>query len=219
MHCLKFFWAQVRRGNFLVGELKRTARFVSSNLERPRATVPEKFTGIRVRSDGELGHANMQAPMKVGLQLPSFTGATDWLNLERPNATNHDRLEALKRESKGRPILVHFWSLTSDTAQTNLTQIADWRDQRKREGLRVIAVHSPQSATEKKQRAVRDAVERFNLIEPCALDNEHKIRAEVGDEATVFAGVFSVRHRRHAALFIRRRGRVWSASKTNWMNC
>src|SRR5688572_1985998 len=101
------------RGNVLVRKLKRTARFVSSNLQRQRETIPEKyllFTSIRVRSDGELGHANMQALMKVGLQLPSFTGATDWLNLERPNATNHDRLEALKRESKGRPILLHFRS-------------------------------------------------------------------------------------------------------------
>ena len=132
----------------------------------------------------------MQALMKVGLQLPSFTGATDWLNLERPNATNHDRLEALKRESKGRPILLHFWSLSADTANINLAQIADWRDRRKREGLRVIAVHSPQSETEKKQRAVRDAVERFNLIEPCALDNEHKIRAEVGDEAKSLPAYF-----------------------------
>src|SRR5688500_19604684 len=114
----------------------------------------------------------MRAPMKVAVQLPSFSTATDWLNLERPNATNQDRIEAFKRETRGRPVLVHFWSQSSETAKSNLTQIADWRDQRKREGLRVIAVHSPQSATEKKQRPVLDAVERFNLIEPCALDRK-----------------------------------------------
>ena len=120
--------------------------------------------------------------MKVELQLPSFAGATDWLNLERPNATNHDRIEALKKDTKDRPTLVHFWSLSSETSKTNLMQIADWRDQRKREGLRVVAVHSPQSEAEKKQRAVRDAAERLNLIEPCALDNEHKIGAEFDAE-------------------------------------
>ena len=115
--------------------------------------------------------------MKVEIQLPSFAGASDWLNLER-TATNLDRLELLKRETKSRPTLVHFWSLSSEPATINLMQIADWRDQRKREGLRVIAVHSPQSEDEKKERAVNDAIERFNLIEPCALDNEHKLRAE-----------------------------------------
>jgi hypothetical protein len=132
----------------------------------------------------------MQTPMKVELQLPSFAGATDWLNLERPNATNHDRLEALKRETRGRPTLVHFWSLSSEPAKTNLMQIADWRDQRKREGLRVIAVHSPQSEAEKKQRAVSDAVERLNLIEPCALDNEHKLRAEFNEQPDVLPAYF-----------------------------
>ena len=129
-------------------------------------------------------------PMKVQTQLPSFSGATDWLNLERPNATNHDRLEALKRETKGRPVLVHFWSLSSEPATTNLTQIADWRDQRKREGLRVIAVHSPQSEAEKKQRAVRDAAERLNVVEPCAFDNEHKLRNELDDEQNVLPSYF-----------------------------
>jgi serine/threonine-protein kinase len=69
-------------------------------------------------------------------------------------------------------------------------QIADWRDQRKREGLRVIAVHSPQSDAEKKQHAVRDAVERFNLIEPCALDNEHKLRQEFGEESETLPAYF-----------------------------
>jgi hypothetical protein len=133
---------------------------------------------------------NMQTPMKVELQLPSFAGATDWLNLERPNATNQDRLEALKRETKGRLTLVHFWSLSSEPAKTNLMQIADWRDQRKREGLRVIAVHSPQSDAEKKQRAVSDAVERLNLIEPCALDNEHQLRAEFNEQPDVLPAYF-----------------------------
>lgn len=132
----------------------------------------------------------MQTLMNVELQLPSFSGAADWLNLERPNATNHDRLEALKRETKRRPTLVHFWSLSSEPAKTNLMQIADWRDQRKREGLRVIAIHSPQSATEKKQRAVADAAERLNLIEPCALDNDHKLRAEFGVARDVLPAYF-----------------------------
>jgi eukaryotic-like serine/threonine-protein kinase len=133
---------------------------------------------------------NIQEPMKVEIPLPSFAGATDWLNLERPNATNHDRLEALKRETKGRATLVHFWSLSSEAAKNNLTQIADWRDQRKREGLRVVAIHSPQSEAEKKQRAVRDAVERLNLIEPCALDNEHKLRDEFDEQSHVVPSYF-----------------------------
>lgn len=128
--------------------------------------------------------------MKVELQLPSFFGASDWLNLERPNATNHDRIQALKRETKGRPTLVHFWSLSSEPSKTNLMQVSDLRDQRKREGFRVIAVHSPQSKTEKEQRAVREALTRLNVTEPCALDNEHKLRDAFDEDANVLPAYF-----------------------------
>src|ERR1041385_2045918 len=102
--------------------------------------------------------------MKVDLQLPSFEGATEWLN--RQTTT---------RQIKGHPTLVHFWSISSEASKINLAQIAELRDQRKREGLRVVAVHVPQSEAEKDSRTVRHAIERFNLTEPCALDNQHKL--------------------------------------------
>ena len=112
-------------------------------------------------------HAYIQSLMKAESQFPSFAAATDWLNLGRANATNHDRLEALKRDAKGHPTLVHFWSLGSEPSTINLMQIADWRDQRSREGLRVIAVHSPQAAAEKKQlqmKYIGSAKEATNLL-------------------------------------------------------
>jgi eukaryotic-like serine/threonine-protein kinase len=102
--------------------------------------------------------------MNVELQLPSFDGAMEWLNRQSTNL-----------QTKGRPTLVHFWSISSDTAKTNLAQVAELRDQRKREGVRVVAVHVPQSEEEKDRRAVRNAIERLNITEPCALDNDHKL--------------------------------------------
>ena len=103
--------------------------------------------------------------MKVELQLPSFEGVKEWLNRHTADL-----------QTKGRPTLVHFWSISSDTAKTNLSQIAELREERKRAGVRVIAVHVPQSEAEKDPRAVRNAIERFNITEPCALDNEYKLR-------------------------------------------
>jgi hypothetical protein len=102
--------------------------------------------------------------MKVDLQLPSFEQATAWLN--RQTTT---------REIKGHPTLVHFWSISSELSKINLSQVAELRDQRKREGVRVVAVHVPQSEAEKDPRTVRDAIERLNLTEPCALDNDHAL--------------------------------------------
>lgn len=175
--------------NPFVRALKLSAMFVPGNLCSTLEPLEASFAPATGNTITEC-HVNIHSPMNVELQLPSFSEATDWLNLERPNATNHDRLEALKRELKGRPILVHFWSLSSEPSKINLMQIADWRDQRRREGLRVVAVHSPQSEAEKKQRAVREAVERFNLTEPCAFDNEHKLRDEFGEERDVLPAYF-----------------------------
>jgi hypothetical protein len=101
---------------------------------------------------------------KVVLQLPSFAEATEWLNRQ-----------ITPRQTKGHPTLVHLWSLSSEPSKTNLAQVAELRDQRKREGVRVIAVHVPQSEAEKDPGAVRNAIERLNLTEPCALDNDHKV--------------------------------------------
>ncbi len=102
--------------------------------------------------------------MKLEQQLPSFERATEWLN---------GRVTA--RQTKGHPTLVHFWSISSEAAKNNLAQVAEIRDQRKREGLRVIAVHVPQSEAEKDSKAVRDAADRLNLTEPCALDNSQEV--------------------------------------------
>ena len=102
--------------------------------------------------------------MKAELQSPSFESASEWLNR---------RITA--RQTRGHLTLVHFWSVGSDTSKTNLAQVAQLRDQRKREGLRVVAVHVPQSDAEKDPRVVRNAIARLNLTEPCALDNDHRI--------------------------------------------
>src|SRR5215216_3618855 len=102
--------------------------------------------------------------MKVDLQLPSFERATEWLNGQ-----------ATARQTKGHPTLVHFWSISSERSKTNLTHVAELRDQRKREGLRVVALHVPQSEAEKDSRTVRDAIARLNVTEPCALDNDYNV--------------------------------------------
>lgn len=112
-----------------------------------------------------------QSQMKATTRLPSLEGATEWLNRAAAELS-----KTKSPETKGHPTLVHFWSLSSETSKTNLAQVAQLRDQRKREGLRVIAVHSPQSEAEKDARAVRAAIERLNVSEPCALDNDDRLR-------------------------------------------
>src|ERR1044072_9242707 len=117
-----------------------------------------------------MSQSQMKPLTKVQKKLPSLATATEWLN--RSTAASRKTTDL---EPKGRPTLIHFWSGSSETSKINLAQVAQLRDQRKRDGLRVIAIHSPQSEAEKDPRGVRAAATRLNLAEPCALDNDHRL--------------------------------------------
>lgn len=110
--------------------------------------------------------AIFQSHMKLDSPLPSFEGVTGWLNGVPPAA----------HEIKGRPTLVHFWSINSEISKSNISHIADLRDQRKREGLRVIAVHVAQFGERSDTQSLSEAMSRLHLTEPCALDRDHKLR-------------------------------------------
>jgi thiol-disulfide isomerase/thioredoxin len=106
-------------------------------------------------------------PMRIGTQMPSLEGATEWFN-----ATGAHAEEA----AKGRPTLVHFWSVSCGICKENMPRVAEWRDRRGSEGLQVIAVHMPRYEADMDAEAVRDAVTQYNITEPCAVDNGHKLR-------------------------------------------
>jgi thiol-disulfide isomerase/thioredoxin len=106
-------------------------------------------------------------PMRIGTELPSLDGATEWFNATQAHA---------EAESTNRPTLVHFWSVSCGICKENLPRVAEWRDGRAEEGLRVIAVHMPRYEADTDVEAVREAINKYNITEPCAVDNQHKLR-------------------------------------------
>ena len=106
-------------------------------------------------------------PMRIGTQMPSLEGATQWFNATGAHAAH---------EAKGHPTLVHFWSLSCGMCKENMPRVAEWRDNRVADGLRVIAVHMPRYEADTDVEAVHDAVTTHNITEPCAVDNEHRLR-------------------------------------------
>src|ERR687885_3019139 len=105
--------------------------------------------------------------MRIGTDMPSFEGATEWFN-----ATGAHAAAAVK----GHPTLVHFWSMSCGLCKENLPRVAEWRDSHAADGLRVIAVHMPRYEADTDAEAVRAAVGQYRITEPCAVDNEHKLR-------------------------------------------
>jgi thiol-disulfide isomerase/thioredoxin len=96
--------------------------------------------------------------------LPDLGGVEDWVNGE-PD------LSALA----GRPILVHFWSLTCPVCHRVKDQVSLWRDTYGPRGLAVIAIHQPRGPAELDVARVTAAVAEFGITQPCAIDNEHTI--------------------------------------------
>ena len=102
--------------------------------------------------------------MKVDSPLPPIPATTVWLN-HTPDP----------RATKGHPTLIHFLSFNSETARLNLSHVAELRDSRKREGLRVIAVLVPSTESERNTQSATEALSRLNLTEPCAIDIDGKL--------------------------------------------
>ena len=99
--------------------------------------------------------------------MPSLEGATEWINGTAEEATG---------SLKGQPTLIHFWSVSCGICKENMPRVSEWRDKYKDEGLRVIAVHMPRYPADQDMGVVREAIDKFNITEACAIDNEHKLR-------------------------------------------
>jgi thiol-disulfide isomerase/thioredoxin len=106
-------------------------------------------------------------PMRIGTAMPDLGGATEWFGWTQAHA---------EEESKGRPTLIHFWSVSCGVCKDNLPRVAEWRDKHRDAGLRVIAVHMPRYEADTDVEGVRDAIAKYNITEPCAVDNLHKLR-------------------------------------------
>jgi thiol-disulfide isomerase/thioredoxin len=105
--------------------------------------------------------------LRIGTTLPDLGGATEWFGGTQAHA---------EAQAKGHPTLVYFWSVSCGTCKENLPRVAQWRDESKAAGLRVIAVHMPRYEADTDVEAVREAIAQHNIIEVCAIDNEHKLK-------------------------------------------
>jgi thiol-disulfide isomerase/thioredoxin len=117
------------------------------------------------------GHAMMMSAAKpagnlpVEGEIPSFAGATLWLN--SPPLTP----ESLR----GKVVVVDFWTYSCINCLRALPYVASWYQKYKDHGLVVIGVHAPEFAFEKDPKNVRRAVADLKITYPVALDNDYAI--------------------------------------------
>jgi thiol-disulfide isomerase/thioredoxin len=101
----------------------------------------------------------------VALHLPSFDGATEWLNSE---PLDPDGL-------LGRVVLVNFWTWTCINWLRQEPYVREWSRAYRDDGLVVVGVHTPEFSFEHEIDGVRRANQEREIDYPVAVDNEYGV--------------------------------------------
>lgn len=110
-----------------------------------------------------LHRASTQLPVEG--QLPSFDGATGWLN--SPPLTEPDL--------RGKVVLINFWTYTCVNWLRQLPYVRAWAEKYSGQGLVVIGVHTPEFSFEHDGDNVRLAVRQMRIGYPVAIDSDYAI--------------------------------------------
>jgi thiol-disulfide isomerase/thioredoxin len=97
--------------------------------------------------------------------LPSFGGATTWLN-SAPLGPD---------DLRGHVILVDFWTLTCINWLRTQPYVRAWSQAYAADGLIVVGVHTPEFSFEHGIDGVRQAIEERGIDYPVAVDNDYLV--------------------------------------------
>ena len=120
---------------------------------------------MKPRWPAPAGLHTSSARLPVEGRLPSFEGATGWLN--SPPLTPADL--------RGKIILVDFWTYTCVNWLRQLPYLRAWAGKYADHGLVVIGVHTPEFPFEHDLANVRRAVRDLRIDYPVAIDNDYAV--------------------------------------------
>jgi thiol-disulfide isomerase/thioredoxin len=104
-------------------------------------------------------------------ELPSFEGATGWLNSPPLTAAG----------LRGKVVLVDFWTYTCVNWLRQFPYVRAWAEKYSSHGLVVIGVHTPEFSFEHNADNVRRAVQDMRVTYPVAIDNDYAVWLAFGN--------------------------------------
>lgn len=105
--------------------------------------------------------------MRIGDALPSFEGATDWLNELQDTADDY---------VKGAPTLVYFWATSCGICKENMPKLQELKAKYKDKGLKTVAIHMPRYEADTDLEKVKANIQEHCIDDICAVDNQHKLK-------------------------------------------
>ncbi|MFT8318959.1 MAG: TlpA disulfide reductase family protein [Sporolactobacillus sp.] len=121
--------------------------------------------------------------MKKILALPNLDTATHWIN---------KKLTA--EYLSGKPLLIHFWSVSCSHCKEAMPALQALRDSYT-DKIRVIAIHMPLSAADLDVNQVAAACQTYHIIEPVLIDNQHHLADAFSNRYVPAYYLFNQQHR------------------------
>ncbi len=117
--------------------------------------------------NGDPVQQTVVAPLRLPIEgnVPSFNGATQWLNSQPLSPT----------ELRGKVVLVDFWTYTCINWLRTLPYVRAWAEKYKDQGLVVIGVHTPEFGFERDIDNVRQAAAAMHVDYPIAVDSNYAV--------------------------------------------
>lgn len=104
--------------------------------------------------------------LRIGDSLPSFAGASEWIN----GVVADDAFP-------GAPVVVQFWSVSCFLCLANMPEVEELKKEFAASDVRFVAVHLPHDEEDKQVSVVEHSMNSCGLSGSCALDNDGVIAA------------------------------------------
>lgn len=102
---------------------------------------------------------------------PDFVGIEHWINT----------VPLTMSRLRGKVVLVEFWTYSCINCIHVMPYVKRWHALYRDQGLVVVGVHTPEYAYEKRPANVVDAIRRFGITYPVALDNGYRTWTAFGN--------------------------------------
>jgi len=117
--------------------------------------------GAAMSSGAMMSNKHSTGDAVIEGQIPELSGATGWLN-SKP---------LTRAGLRGKVVVFDFWTYSCINCLRSIPYVNAWYQHYKDSGLVIIGVHSPEFAFEKDTENVRQAVQKFGISYPVALDS------------------------------------------------
>ena len=121
--------------------------------------------------------------MRLRTPLPELGGVTEWINGEP------------ELETASGPVLVYFWAVSCHVCHRLLPGLQAWREKYVPMGLKMISIHCPRMKTDTDISKVKDVVKDLGIVEPCGVDNMHRVKKAFDNEFWPAYYIFDVEKR------------------------